>query len=335
MSVKRPSLLRMLFLNNGSWKLFALAISVLIYFSIRADISHRRTLTIPVEAVLDGQSGGAAIESVEPRSVQVTLRGSYSDVNQVSASSLRCVVRPKLRDKAILDAVEVRLDSASLLGARGVRVVKFEPPVAVVKFDVPVMLRLDVAPPALTGRARGRVELVYEQTNAWVKGSRRLLSPLDTAKVRIQPEAIDVDGRSQTFGTSVRLLPPGGAETAVVEPGEMVVQVRITSEKASTRLERVPVFVLHAFEAGPRWRAEPEGVDIEVTGRSEIVRDIGYGSVTATVVLHAPLAPAETNMFPVTVQVRQGLALDDAVAQPGAVRLVPVETPAGKRSRGL
>ena len=43
------SFLRMALLNNGYWKLLSLVIAVLIYFTIRADISHVRVITIPVE----------------------------------------------------------------------------------------------------------------------------------------------------------------------------------------------------------------------------------------------------------------------------------------------
>ena len=89
------SALRIVFVNNGYWKLLSLIISVLIYFPIRSDISHVRVVSVPVETDMDTGTDGAAIWSIEPRSVQVTLRGSYSEVSQLAASTLRCVVRPK------------------------------------------------------------------------------------------------------------------------------------------------------------------------------------------------------------------------------------------------
>ncbi len=332
---KRLPFLRMAFVNNGYWKLLSLVIAVLIYFTIRADISHVRMITIPVETEFESGAGGAAIESVEPRSLQVTLRGSYSEVSQLVAATVRCVVRPKQKKNTPVDTVEVKLGNSNLRGVGGVRVAKIEPAVVVVKFDVPMSLRLTVAPPSMTGKARGRVELVCDQTNAVVKGSRRLLSPLDAGKVQIQTEPIDVDGRSQTFSTRVKLLPPGDAVNALVEPPEMAVNVVIINEKATAKIERVPVIVSQPFAAPNRWRTEPEWVDVELTGRSEVVKAASFGQVMASVNGNIPLTPNATNEVPVVVHVQQGLAVDEVTALPATVKLIPLTPkPAEAQQKG-
>ena len=318
------SILRIAFVNNGYWKLLSLVIAVLIYFTIRSDISHVRVITVPVETEFESGAGGAAIESVEPRSLQVTLRGSYSEVSQLVASTVRCVVRPKQKKNTPVDTVEVKVLNSNLRGVRGVRVAKIEPSVVTVKFDVPMSLRLAVAPPAVVGKARGRVQLVYDQTNAVVKGSRRLLSPLDTEKVQIQTEGIDVDGRSQTFSTRVRLFPPGDAVNALVEPPELVVNVVIISEKATAKIERVPIVVSQPYASNNRWSTSPEWVDVELTGRSEIVNAVKFGEITASVNGNISFASNETNEVPVFVHVRQGLSVDEVTALPASVKLIPM-----------
>ena len=328
------SILRIVFVNNGYWKLFSLILSVLIYFLIRSDISHLRTVPIPVEVEYEASPGGAAIESVEPRSVQVTLRGSYSDVNQLAASSLRCVVRPKQKKNTFQDTVEMTIGSSNLRGIHGVRVTQIEPHVAVVKFDVPMSLQMAVAPPEIIGKARGRVELLYDQTNAVVSGSRRLLSPLDVSKVRVQPETIDVDGRSQSFSTRVRLYPPGDPTSVVVEPSEIVVDVHIISEKATVKLERVPITVLQPFAAATRWRTEPEWVDVDLTGRAEVVKAIKFGEVSASVNGNVVFSLAETNEVPVMVHVRQGLSVDEVTTLPAQVKLIPLEPASREEKKG-
>jgi hypothetical protein len=312
----------MLFVNNGYWKLLSLVVSAVIYFSIRSDISHFKTVVVPVEAEFERVAGGAAIEAVEPRSVQVTLRGSFDNVNQIASSALRCVVRPRQKKNVLRDTVEIKLGGANVAGARGVRVTKIEPGVAVVKFDIPMSLRLDVAAPEVVGKARGRVELVYEQTNAVVKGSRRLLSTLDATKVRIQPEAIDVDGRTQSFSKHVRLFPPGDPVGATVEPAEMVVNVLVISERATAKLDRVPVIVLQPYAPDRSWRTAPAWVDVELTGKSEVVKGVKVGDVTASVSLPESFSAAGTNEVPVVIHVRQGLSFDEVSAVPPAVRLV-------------
>ncbi len=329
------ALLRIAFLNNGAWKLFSLVIAVLVYFSIRADISYVRVVSVPVETEFETGTDGAAIWSLEPRSVQVTLRGSYSDVSQLAVSTLRCVVRPKQKKNMPLDTVTLKVHPSNLQGIRGVRVAKIEPSTVVIKFDVPISLKLAVAPPVLEGKARGTVQLVYDQTNAVVKGSRRLLSQLDAAKTQIMPEPIDVDGRSQTFSTRVRLFPPGDAVNAVVEPPDMVVNAMITSEKATAKIERVPVIVSQPFGSANRWRPSPAWVDVELTGRSDVVKTVGFDEVMASVNGNIPLTPTATNEVPVMVHLRQGLTVDDVKALPETVKLIPLAPRAAGGKEGL
>ena len=329
------SLLRIVFLNNGYWKLLSLVIAVLIYFTIRSDISHVRVVSVPVETDAETTKDGAAIWSVEPRSVQVTVRGAYSDVSQLAVSTLRCVVRPKQKKKNMpLDTVSVKIGSSCMRGLQGVRAVKFEPNVVVVKFDVPISLQMSVAPPVLEGKARGTVQLVYDQTNAVVKGSRRLLSPLDVTKTQVQAEPIDVDGRSQSFSTRVRLFPPGDAVNAVVDPPDMVVNVVITSEKATAKIERVPVMISLPAASPNRWRVEPDCVDVELTGRSEVVKAVKFDEIMVSVNGNIPLTPAATNMVPVTVHMRQGLVVDGVKASPESVRLIPLAPKAAEGQEG-
>ncbi|HPC48572.1 MAG TPA: hypothetical protein PL016_00410, partial [Kiritimatiellia bacterium] len=61
------SILRIVFLNNGYWKLLSLVIAVLVYFSIRAEISHVRVISIPVEAEFDAAGKVLSIEEKPAR----------------------------------------------------------------------------------------------------------------------------------------------------------------------------------------------------------------------------------------------------------------------------
>ncbi len=324
-SDKALLLLRMVFVKNGYWKLFSLIIAVLTYFAIRSEISHVKVITIPVDAEIDIGITGAVVESIEPRSVQVTVRGSYSEVNQLSVANVRCVVHPKQRKGDLLDSVTVKIKPYNLLGVRGLRVVKIEPNPVVVRFDVPMSLQLPVAPPAVTGKARGRVELVYQQTNAVVKGSRRWLSPLDEETIQIETDTIDVDGRAQTFIANVKLIPPGGAVNAVVDPPEMLVNVLILSEKKTVKVERVPIVIAQPLPAVQRWRVEPETVDVEVTGRSEVVDSITFGEIIASVSGTAvPTSLSVTNEVNVILHVRHGLSVDEMRPLPPKVKLIPL-----------
>ena len=321
-------ILWLMFARDWHWKALSLLIACMIYFSIRAQISHLQTFSVPVDVEFDAAGTGIVIESVEPRAVQVTLRGSRSDLNQQSLKTMTFDIRPQRRKKNVApeDSEIIGLSRFRLRNAGALRTVKIDPDHVLVKFDVPMSLQLDIAKPEITGAARGQVKLVYDQTNAVVTGSRRLLAALTPDKVQVLPAPIDVEGRTQSFQTRVTLLPPGDATRLKVTPPEMVVNVQITNEKATSRITRVPVQILPAAE-NTRWACAPPLVDLEVTGRAEEVADLHAEDFSVTVNT-APLdRNAPTNQAaPLTVLVRQGTAVT-ATAVPATVELTPAPEP--------
>lgn len=322
--------LRMLFLHNWHWKLFSLVIAVLVHFSIREDIITRE-VTVAVEAVFDAANTGKALESLEPRSVRVKLRGSYDDINKLDTTQMRCVLRYKQRASAAKDndkdKVKLRIRNSNLRGMGRVRIVKIEPDEATLKFDEPLQVELAVDEPRVQGKARGRVELEMPPTKlVLVKGSKRTLGEIDATTARVQTEAIDVEGRSESFNQAVKLYPPGGALNAVVEPAEIQVTVKIISEKSTAKLEQVPVMVVQPVGSSMRWSVEPAVVEVEMVGRAEDVKSVMFGQIVATVNGNIPITPGSvTNEVPVLLHVEQGVKVDEVKSQPGRVKLIPME----------
>lgn len=324
--------IKSLFVRNGMLKLLSLALALLIYFPIRSQISHVRTLTLPVE-IEQGEGtvdllDGTVVESIEPQTIRVMVRGSYTEVTRLDEKNIRCQIRPRQKKGAWLDSISFKIRSSNLRGITGVRVVKIEPAEVDVKFDVPMSCELAVAPPTLIGRARGRVELEYDKTNeppkVVVKGSRRLLSPLDLDKVRVQSEPISVEGRTQSFTQRVKLIPPGGVLNAKVDPPEILVMVKIINEMSTARLERLPVAVTTmSGEVSKNWRAVPHTVDVELSGRAEMLSGIRQEDVKVSVSGDVPmLSGTEAVEVPVKVFLRQGLLVDDVKCVPASVKLV-------------
>ena len=328
------SWLKLLFVRNAVWKAVSLVLAIVIYFSIRSEVSHVREVTFPVEVEQQEEGavsaiGGAVVESVEPQAVRVVLRGSYADVTQLAEKDLKCLIRPRQKG-TILDTVRMKIRSSNLRGFRGARVIHIEPDQVNVKFDVPSSRQLDIEPPLIEGRARGRVELSCELTHAVVKGSRRLLSPLDEKKIRIQTEPINVEGRTQTYSTRVKLLPPGEVPNGKVDPPEMMVNVKVINEKTTAKIEHIPIEVLRPTGAATKnWKVLPAWVDVEVSGRAEVVRGIVFGDLLASVNGDIPvIAGVLTNDVPVTIHIRQGLTVDEVKIFPATVKLVAENPPA-------
>jgi len=318
------TVLKLIFVRDGHWKSLAFIIAFMVHFSIRSDISHLRTIPVPVDVERDASANDAVIETVEPRTVQVTLRGSYSELHQQLVENIRCVVRPRQKKNTPVEVVSIPLGSHSIRGLdRGLRVNKIDPDDVKIRFDVPMTLQLPIVAPALVGNPRGRVDLTFEPTTAMVTGSRRLLTSLDPEKVQVQTEPLDVDGRTQSFSTRLKLHPPGDARLRV-EPSEILVNVQIISEKSTVRIEKVPVRLVQPSGTGPAWRCEPEWVSVELTGRTEQIRVIKFEEVGAIVNVENVREGISTNTLPVRILLRQGLSVDSATATPETVTLIPL-----------
>lgn len=324
--------------NNARWKLVSLLIASLIYFSIRAGVSDVRTVTVPVEideeVKQSNAKGGAVIASYDPPTVQVTVRGSFTDVNQAAQNNPRCILRPRWRSSATEDTLRLDIGRSNLRGfSRSLTVLKIEPDVAKVEFDIPMSLQLGIAPPLVEGKARGRVELSTGVETAVVRGPLRSLRTLDKDKVKIQCEPINVEGRAQTYVAAVKLIPPGAAPDATVEPSTMNVTVTITAETATRHIERARVVVAQPYAAQARWKLEPDWVDYDVKGRVEVVNAVTEGQILFSVDGVAPHADAVTNELPVRVHVQQGLAIDEVIVMPQTVKLIALPASASEAEK--
>ena len=226
--------IRVLFLRDWAWKLLSLFIASALYFTIRSDISYVRTLTIPVEPDVDvSQKADMTFEVIDPRLVRVSLRGSVSLINQLNSDLLKVKIKPRNGAYGgVTNVIQETLSPSMIEGlARGIRVIKMDPEVVMARYDWPITKRFQIAKPVVSGKAYGGVDLRYDTSNVWVKGSQRLLNQLDPKTVQVIPEPINVDGRMQGFTARVKLCPPVDATRVTLDPDEIMVDVRITSKE--------------------------------------------------------------------------------------------------------
>ncbi len=326
------TILHLLFVNNGYWKILALVLAVVIYFTIRSEISQTRVVSVPVEIEKDSDEKRAAPWSIEPPSVKVSIRGSLVGTSDVADSAIQCVIPARQKNTSTLDTVRIKVRSKHIKGIRKFRVVKIEPNHIDVKFDASASRQLNVAPPVIEGTARGTVKLSYDVTNALVTGSQRLLDSLDLESTQIQCEPINVTDRLEPFTARVKLVPPGGSATLRVDPAEILVNVQITSKKEPRVIKGVPVVISYPVGMPNPWIVEPESVDIEISGRSELVGKVDFSDLIASVNGNIPFTPGVTNQVPVIVHVRDGLELDSVKSVPLKINLIPIALPKTPRS---
>lgn len=313
------------------WKLFAVAVASVVYFSIRAQINDLRTVSIPViidpEVSIANVRDGAVVASYEPQFIQVTVRGSFNDVNLLNPDAAHCMLRPRYKKGAIDsgDTIVEKIRRSSLRGiASSLKIVKIEPEECDVSFDYPMSMSMPIAPIITEGKARGRVELTPALTNVTVSGSRRLLQKLDRASAMVQVQPISVEGRSTSFTVPVKLLPPADVPNATVSPATMEVAVKVITENVSRRMELGRICVISPQGSSMRWRVEPEFVDYDVRGRAEEVDSIRNGQIIFSVDgdISVSSDSVTTNEVPVRVHVLQGLNIDDVAVSPPVVKLI-------------
>lgn len=303
-------------LADGPWKLAALLIAVVIFYTVRNTISHTETISVPVEV---DQEPGLAVLKAEPFSVRVTFRGAYADLQQLNTRPPTLLLRPKATAAEGQERVRVR--AGDIRGRPGgTRVVAVQPENVLLTFDREAEMALPLAEPPVEGHPlRGRVELEYAPHEVTVKGARRQLEELKAAGFHLQTEPINVDGCVQSFTKTVRIATPGAAWQADISPREVAVKVNIITEQSTREIRDVPVLVA-AGTASRRgtWLVEPATVQVRLTGRAEMVQSVTPESLLV-LVDGRRVSPDEPAMVPVQVHLPPDVQVDAVVSDPTAV----------------
>jgi hypothetical protein len=129
------SLLWLLFLRDWPWKVLSFAIALMIYFSVRSEISNLKTLAVPVMG-----DGGCVVTSVKPQTVHVTLRGSETELSQLYTPAIYVAVAPHARQGASKETNKIetiQLKSSALRQIGRLRVVRIDPSFVNVQFERP------------------------------------------------------------------------------------------------------------------------------------------------------------------------------------------------------
>lgn len=303
---------------DGRWKLAALVVAVIVFYAVRGTISHTSTLTVPVEVA---KQPGWAVLSAEPFSVRVTVRGAFSDLQQLAARDVSLLLQP--RADATEGATTVRVRARDLHGLpHGVRVVGLEPEHVTLRFDREIELPLPVADPPVEGKPlRGRVELDYAPHVVTVRGARRPLEELEAGDFHLQTEPINVEGCVQGFTKTVRVVTPGGAWQADVTPREIAVKVNIITERSTREMRDVPVSVAAVPGRRGQWQVVPSNVTVRLTGRAEMVQSVLPDAVVAWADGRR-VGLEETEAVPVQVHLPPGTTVDAAEVEPPTVLLM-------------
>jgi len=316
MRIEPVSFLRGL-LTDVRWKIAALVVAVLVFYTVRSRISDTVTLSVPVEVEKESD---LAVLKAEPFSVRVTFRGAYADLQQLGLRELRVQLHPKASASGGSELVRVR--AGDVRGRpTGARVVGIEPEAVMLTFDRQDQMLLPVAPPPVEGKPlRGRVKLDYSPHEVLVKGAHSQLQEWKAADFHLQTQPVDVDGCVQSFTKNVAIATPGAAWQVEISEHEVSVKVNISTEQSTREVRDVPVLIVAPASRKSVWHVSPAKVLVRLTGRAEVVETITPEDLMVMVDARRALAD-EPAVSPVLVHLPSGTILDAVACEPAAVVL--------------
>lgn len=299
------SYLRNLRVNNWHFKLLALVLAALTFYVIRGVTGFEIPYSIPLEVQVE--KGIAILD--QPKTVEVTFRGSQGDLRGLDHRQIRAVVAPSNLGE-LGGSVSVSIGTKNVVGASGVRVTRVRPEVVVITFDREVEKVFRVIKPRTIGKpAAGKVEIDYAPQYVSISGPRKRL--LDREVVETEP--IDVNGCAQSFSKRVRVLSPSDVAVTRIEPPEITATVNIVTESVSKEWTNVLIRAL--LEAGstnsPQFR--PQTVNVTLHGRKEVLNLIADDSLRAFVDCIG-LDPAQVYELPIAVHLPSGLEVTATLA---------------------
>jgi hypothetical protein len=133
------NILWLIFLRDWPWKLLSFAIAVMIYFSVRAEISNLKTLAVPVMG-----DAGYVVTSSKPQTVHVTLRGSETELSQLYTPSIFVAVSSSSKETNEIETIHLKASALRQIGR--LRVVRIDPAFVNVRFEPPPRREPPVAP---------------------------------------------------------------------------------------------------------------------------------------------------------------------------------------------
>ncbi|MDE0837643.1 MAG: YbbR-like domain-containing protein [Kiritimatiellae bacterium] len=254
---------------NWGLKVLALVLGTLTFYGIRWATGNEKEFTIPV-AVDAGEGIAVLAQNVE--FVTVTARGTLDDMLKLDSSQMRALIQPREGDPDGLPR-KVVIGPRDIEGAPNVSIVKIEPNDVILTFDREIETTFLVATPTTKGRPLiGRIELEYSPSSVKVAGPKRRLEELKRSGLdSLQTEAVNVDGRVESFSRRVAILPPEGTLVSKIEPSEITVKIKIVRDIATSRFEDLPIMVIADKQVQEQLVVEPAAATVTLEGQPALV----------------------------------------------------------------
>lgn len=307
-------------LNNWLLKMLALALAILVYGLVRNKTSFERSFEVDVEVKLEK---GSAILEQNPRSATVILRGSEKDINQMDHKKLKIIKRAKMSGATGSESMSLTPKDVEMDMFSGVRVLDVRPRSIALLYDREITKEISIITPKITGSPLvGKVEIEYQPKTATITGSASKLGDRNF----LNTEAVDVDGRVESFSKKIKILSPGGSLDTKIHPSEVEVHVNIVTETSERAWSNLTVQAMTGADLQWALELDPPIVTVSIFGRKDLVDRIASNSVVPFVDCTL-IKKASTTTLPVNVHT---LSMSDlnfrVIPEKVKVRAIPIET---------
>ena len=251
---------------NWHLKLISLVLAAISFYAIRNATGFEVRFEIPVHVEIEK---GVAVLEQDPRTVEVTFRGSQEDLLRLEPAKLKAEIRTKTDLPTGPEILSIKPQDVK--GVSGVRVVRVKPERVRLTFDREIEKRVSVGKPKIIGKPLlGHAEIDYEPKSVIIRGSQLRLQGKDV----LDTEPVDVEGRVESFNKELKILSPTDISGAQINPSVVQVKVSIVTESGSIEWTNVAVRVVMKPELVRNVFLDPALVSIRVQGRSDLLAEL-------------------------------------------------------------
>lgn len=301
-------------LRNKGLKLAALVLAVLTWYYIRDITSFEEQISdIPLQITVPD---GTAIKELSTPTVTVRFRGSEADLRNLDKTQIRVQkqVRPEISDQNPV----LELRPADVSSPRAVRAIAVSPSEVKVTLDREKSKTVRVEVTMLGELPEGYVmeDFRWSPEEVTILGPEQALKEIEL--VRTTP--LDLSGRIRSFSDNVALTAPPGLPMARMLDQQIRVSFTVRENIATRLFKDVPVKILVPPGSPADFTLSPDKVDVELSGRVNVLSNLASESVYAFVDYTSINTPEEVSGLAVEVTTpARGLGV--LRVEPAAVRL--------------
>lgn len=266
MSEMPPRMARLgrFFTNNLGLKILAVALAVLIWYTIKETISFQMLIeSVPVEIQV---KPGLAILHQSVDAVNIYFRGSQEDLRMLDQRQIKVLL--DLSGSEIPGSGEIQIRAQNVKGAHAATPLQIVPNSVKIELDREIVTQVPVKGRTAGNPLIGEVDkVVCDPTTVAIKGPEQRVKTVDW----LYTEPIDVDGRIASFSKTCRVVAPSTSWRAELTPANVQVEVSIVHQSESREWKDLPITAMVAPGEPLKAAISPARAAVTATGRTEMI----------------------------------------------------------------